>query len=273
MAITAEDVKKLRETTGLPLMDCKKALAASNGDFEGAIRWMRENGVKIQSGRSDRVTDFGRFGLFFNDKIGAMVELKCESAPVAQNEEFITLATDLAQQLATGPGATTGDQLLDQPSPSKRGSSLREQKDELFNRIREVFNVGRLVRFEGRCSGYLHLGSKVHGVLLQATGGTSEQLKDICLHIAAMKPDALSSADLDPNEVQKERDILRQAALKEGKPANIVDKMVEGRLKNYYADHALLDQAFVKDNTISVGKFAQQNGIKVERFAHWILGT
>jgi elongation factor Ts len=273
MAITAEDVKKLREKTGLPLMDCKKALAASNGDMDGAVRWMRENGLKIQSGRTDRVTDFGRFGLFFNDKVGAMVELKCESAPVAKNDDFIALANDLAKQLATGPGAPTGEQLLDQPSPSKRGATLREQKDELFNRIREVFNVGRVIRFEGRCSAYLHDKAKVHGVLLQAEGGSDEHVKDICLHIAAMSPDALSSADLDPQEVQKEREFLRQAALKEGKPENIVDKMVEGRLKNYYAEHALLDQAFVKDNTLSVGKFAQQNGIKILRFAHWILGS
>jgi len=273
MAITAEDVKKLREMTGLPLMDCKKALTASNGDMDGAVRWMRENGLKIQSGRSDRVTDFGRFGLFFNGKLGAMVELKCESAPVTQNDDFITLANDLAKQLATGPGAATGEELLNQPSPSKSGSTLREQKDELFNRIREVFNVGRIVRFEGRSGGYLHLGSKVHGVLVQAEGGTEEQVKDICLHIAAMSPAALSVAELDPQAVQKEREILRQAALKEGKPESIVDKMVEGRLKNFYAEQVLVEQPFVKDNTISVGKFAQQNGIKIVRFAHWILGS
>ncbi len=272
MAITAEDVKKLRERTGLPLMDCKKALTESGGDFDGAIRWLRENGKNIQSGRADRATEFGRFGLFFNDKVGAIVELKCESAPVAQNDEFVDLAQSLAQQLAEGPGAQTADELLDQPSPSKPGMSLREQKDDLFNRIREVFNVGRIARFDGPSAGYLHMGATVHGVLIEAEGGTEEQRKDICMHIAAMNPAALTKEELDPQEVENERKILREAALKEGKPENIVDKMVEGRLRNFYAERVLLEQPFAKENSITVGKFAEQNGIKVKRFVHWVLG-
>ncbi len=272
MAITAEDVKKLREKTGLPLMDCKKALLESKGDFDGAIRWLRENGVKIQSGRADRVTEFGRFGLHFDGKSGAMVEIKCESAPVTQNDEFIDLANALAKQLATGPGAATADELLAQPSPTKPGLTLKDQKDELFNRIREVFNVGRLVRFDGPSAGYLHMGSVVHGVLLNATGGNAEQLKDICMHIAAMSPGALTVAELDPQAVQNERSILREAALKEGKPEAIVDKMVEGRLKSFYAERVLLEQPFVKDNTMTVGKFAEQCGIKLQKFSHLVLG-
>lgn len=272
MAISAEDVKKLRERTGLPLMDCKKALGESNGDFEGAIRWLRENGKSIQSGRADRATEFGRFGLHFNDKVGAIVELKCESAPVAANEEFIALAQGLAQQLAAGSGAATADELLDQPSPTQSGSTLREQKDDLFNRIREVFNVGRMTRFDGPSAGYLHLGATVHGVLVEASGGSAEQLKDICMHIAAMSPGAVTKEELDPKEIEEERHVLREAALKEGKPENIVDKMVEGRLRNFYAERALLEQPFVKDNTLTVGKFAQQNGIQVKRFVHWVIG-
>jgi len=272
MAITAEEVKKLREKTGLPLMDCKKALTESSGDFDGAIRWLRENGVKIQTGRADRVTEFGRFGLFFNDSVGAMVELKCESAPVTQNDAFIALARDLAERLATGSGAASADDLLAQPSPGREGSTLKERKDELFNRIREVFNVGRMVRFDGRCAGYLHMGSVVHGVLVQATGGTPEQLKDICMHIAAMAPSALTVDELDRAVVDNERSILREAALKEGKPVNIVDKMVEGRLKTFYAERVLLEQPFVKDSAISVGAYAKQAGIVLRRFAHQVLG-
>ena len=105
-----------------------------------------------------RDTDFGRMGIFadLSAKTGAMVELKCESAPVAGHDEFVQLANDLAEQLATGPGAESADELLDQPSPSKPGMTLREQKDELFNRIREVFNIGRMIRFDGPCAGYSH---------------------------------------------------------------------------------------------------------------------
>ena len=169
VAISAAEVKSLRERTGLPMMDCKQALTECHGDAEAAVRWLRERGAQVLSKRSDRETAFGRFGIFasFDPPVGAMVELKCESSPVAQNEEFIQLANDLARQLATGPGAQTADELLDQPSPSKAGTTLRQQKDDLFNRIREVFNVGRMVRIDGPCGGYSHNAKTVAGVLVE----------------------------------------------------------------------------------------------------------
>ncbi len=201
-----------------------------------------------------------------------MVELKCESAPVTQNEEFIQLANDLARQLATGPGAQTADELLDQPSPSKPGMKLREQKDDLFNRIREVFNVGRLVRIDGPCGGYSHNATTVAGVLVEASGGSPEAAKDVCMHIAAMRPWALGREDVDPAEIEKEREILREAALKEGKPASIVDKMVEGRLRNFFAEKVLLEQQFVKGDKETVGKMAQRTGMTIKRFVHWEIG-
>jgi elongation factor Ts len=193
--ITAAQVKDLRERTGLPMMDCKKALSECDGDQQRAIQWLRERGAQVLSKRMDRETSFGRFGIYasFDPPVGAMVELKCESAPVTQNEEFVQLANDLAQQLATGPGAATGDELLAQPSPSKPGMTLGEQKDELFNRIREVFNVGRFERIEGACGSYSHNAATVAGVLLQVEGGTPELAKDVCMHIAAMRPTALTS--------------------------------------------------------------------------------
>lgn len=272
MAVTAEDVKKLREKTGLPMMDCKKALIETHGDFDAAIRWLREHGAKILGSRTDRVTEFGRFGIFYNDSVGAMVELKCESAPVAQNEEVVELADALARQLALGPGASTADELLDQPSPTRPGQTLRGHRDDVFNRIREVFNIGRFVRLEGRCCGYLHMGSRVHGVLIRADGGSAEALRDLCMHIAAMSPVALTVQGLDPQLVEAERQLLRETTLREGKPAQIVDKIVEGRLKNFYAERVLLEQPFVKDTALTVGKFAAQNGIQIHRFVHWILG-
>jgi elongation factor Ts len=256
------------------MMDCKQALTECSGDAEAAIRWLRERGAQVLNKRSDRETTFGRFGIFasFDPPIGAMVELKCESRPVTQNEEFIQLANDLARQLATGPGAQTADELLDQPSPSQAGTTLRQQKDDLFNRIREVFNVGRLVRIDGSCGGYSHNATTVAGVLVEAVGGSPELAKDVCMHVAAMRPLALSREEVDPAEIEKERSILREAALKEGKPANIVDKMVEGRLRNFFAEKALLEQPFVKGDKETVGKMAAQNGMTVKRFVHWEIG-
>jgi elongation factor Ts len=272
--ITAELVKKFREKTGLPLMDCKKALTECQGDEEAAIRWLRERGKKVMGGRLDRETAFGRFGLYVgaNQTTGAMVELKCESDPVAKNQEFIQLANDLAKQLAVGPGASTADELLNQPSPSKPGMTLGDQRNELMNRIREVFNIGRMTRVAGATGGYSHNSGTISGVLLGIKGGNDEAAKDVCMHIAAMRPIALKKEDVPADEVERERELLRADAAKEGKPANIVDKMVEGRLRNFFAEKALLEQPFVKDDSLTVGKYAQQHQMEITQFVHWELG-
>jgi elongation factor Ts len=272
--ITATAVKALRERTGLPMMDCKKALAECGGDEEAAVDWLRKQGLKTFEKRSGRETDFGRMGIFADLKAstGAMVELKCESAPVAGHEEFVQLANDLARQLAQGPGAATGEELLDQASPSKKGTTLREQRDELFNRIREVFQVGRTVRFDGPCAGYSHNAGTVSGVLLEVRGSDTEAARDICMHVAAMRPKALRVDDLDPVVVAREREVLTEAARKEGKPENIIGKMVEGRLRSFYAESVLLEQPFVKDDKQSVQQFAKSRGLEIVRFAHWELG-
>ncbi len=272
--ITAALVRELRDETGLPMMDCKKALAENGGDKDAAKDWLRKNGIAIAAKRSDRETTFGRFGIYagLDKKTGGIVELKCESAPVAGSEEFIHLANAMAEQLATGPGAKTADELLDQPYPGKAGKTLRDVKDDMFNRIREVFNVGRMQKFEGTCGGYSHNSGTVSGVLVQVEGGSDEAAKNVAMHAAAMRPAALGREDVDPTLVEKEREILRDAALKEGKPANIVDKMVEGRLKNFFAEKTLLEQPYVKENRISVSKYAEDNKMKVTKFVLWELG-
>jgi elongation factor Ts len=272
--ITAALVRELREETDLPMMDCKAALVEAGGDKEKAKDILRKKGLKIQEGRGGRETSFGRFGIHagLDKKTGAIVELKCESAPVAGNPEFIQLANDLAKQLATGPGAKSADELLDQTSPSQSGKTLRQVKDDMFNRMREVFNVGRMSRIDGTCGGYSHNSGTIHGVLVEVEGGTDEAAKDVSMHIAAMRPLAVRKEEVDAAVVAKEREILREAALAEGKPANIVDKMVEGRLKNFFADKVLLEQPFVKEQSQSVGQYAQSKGMKVKRFVHWELG-
>jgi elongation factor Ts len=272
--ITAAAVKALRESTGLPLMDCKKALTECEGNEEAAVQWLRERGLKVMGGKADRETAFGRFGIYsgLDKPIGAIVELKCESAPVAKNEDFVQLANDLAQQLATGPGASSADELLAQPSPSKPGKTLGDQRDELMNKIREVFKVGRLQRIAGATGGYSHNAGTIAGVLTGVKGGNDVAAKDVCMHVAAMRPAALNVETLDPAEVEKERHILREAALQEGKPENIVDKMVEGRIRSYFAERVLLEQPFVKEPKQSVGQYAQDNKMEITEFIHWVLG-
>src|SRR6478609_5912197 len=153
--ITAALVRELRDETGLPMMDCKQALVAAGGDKEKAKEEMRKKGIKLQEGRGGRETAFGRFGIYagLDKKAGAVVELKCESAPVAGSDEFVQLAQDLAQQLALNPQVKTADDLLALPSPIKPGKTLKDVKDDMFDRIREVFNLGRFARFDGTCGG------------------------------------------------------------------------------------------------------------------------
>lgn len=271
--ISASAVKAFREKTGLPLMDCKQALTEAEGDETKAIEILRKRGEKLDLKRGDREAAFGRFGIYvgLNQKAGAIVELKCESAPVTQNEEFLALSDGLAQALANNPVQTV-DELLALPSPSQPGKTLAEHRADLFNRIREKFEVGRFARFEGSTGGYSHNAGTVAGVLIGVEGGTEEAVKDVAMHIAAMRPAALSSDELDPATVEKERAFLRDAALAEGKPESIVDKMVEGRLRQYFAQHTLLDQPFVKDDKQTVGQFAKSNGMKIKQFVCFILG-
>lgn len=271
MTITAAAVKSLRERTGLPMMDCKEALKETGGDEEAAVDFLRTKGLKVQEKRAGRATTFGRFGLHVGaDKpAGAIVELQCESAPVTSNEEFVQLANDLAQVLAENSEVTTVDELLDKPSPSKSGQTLREVRDDMFNRIREVFNVGRFERVEGATGGYSHNSGTIAGVLVAVEGGNDELAKDVSMHIAAMRPNALSPDELDAEMVERERQVLRDAALAEGKPEQIVDKMVEGRMKNFFAERTLLAQPFVKDDKKSVGEIADDAGMKITRYIHW----
>jgi elongation factor Ts len=272
--ISAAAVKSLREKTGLPMMKCKEALQVSGGDEQAAIDWLRKDNIKVQESRIGRETSFGRMGLYadWEKGVGALVELLCESAPVAGNAEFVALANDMAKQLAQGKGAATADELLDQPSPSDTTLTLRERMLDLANRIREVFKVGRIARINGKSAGYVHHAGKTVGVLVEVSGGTPEAAKDVGMHVAAMRPQVLSKEDLNAAEVDKEREILSEAARKEGKPENIIGKMVEGRLRNFFAERVLLEQPFVKDDKRTVAKFAQDAGMKIVRYIHWELG-
>lgn len=273
--ITAAAVKALRERTGLPMMDCKRALQEASGDEEAAIEVLRKAGKKVLEKRAGKETSEGRIAVYasLDPGAGAIVELQCESAPVASNEAFVELANDLARQLATGPGASTPEDLLAQPSPSKTPKTLKDQFDELVNQIREAFRLKRLARIDAPCGGYVHHDGGT-GVLLQVEGGSAELAKDISMHITAMRPSCVSKEDLDPEAVAKEREILSEQARKEGKPEKIIEKMVEGRLREFYAQQCLLDQPYVKGagKNDTVAKVAKAAGMKVVRFYRWEVG-
>jgi elongation factor Ts len=273
--ITAAMVKALRDRTGLPMMECKQALIETGGDPEAAIEWLRKSGRKTMAGRLDRETSAGRIVVYVDPqtRVGAMLELFCETAPVANNEQFIRLAEELVRQLAVGPGAASAEELLAQPVPSNPSRTLHDLFEEVNLRIREVFRIGRMLRLNGVAAGYAHHDGTI-GVLLVAEGGDPALAKDICMHIAAMRPLVVSSDELDPERVQKEREILSEQARAEGRPENIIPKVVEGRLRAFFAECCLLDQPFVKgaSEKETVGDVVKKAGMKIARFVRWVLG-
>ena len=278
-AITAAAVMALREKTGLPMMECKKALAECGGDTEQAVDWLRKQGVKTQALRADRETSMGRLAIFtdLEKGVGAIIELKCESAPVAGSPDFKDFVNDIAKTLALGPGAASPEELLDQKSQAHPEKTLRELKDDLFNRMREVFELSRICRIDAPCGGYAHHdGSKAALVEIsgETTGSTAAEVaKDVAMHIVALSPQAIVKEDLDQKVVDKERDILTEAAKQEGKPDNIIQKMIEGRLRNFFSQCVLLEQPFVKDDKQSVGKLVKSAGLEVKRMEHWQIGS
>jgi elongation factor Ts len=275
--ITAAAVMALREKTGLPMMECKKALTECGGNTEQAVDWLRKQGIKTQSMRADRETSCGRLAVYADPAkgVGAIIELKCESPPVAGSDDFKALCNDVAKTLALGPGAKTPDELLAQKSQAHPDKTLGELKDDLFNRMREVFELSRIKRIDAPCGGYAHHdGSKA--ALVEVAGPKAaeagEVAKDISMHVVALAPAAIRKEDLDPAVVDKEREILSEAARTEGKPENIIAKMIEGRLRNFFATCVLLEQPFVKDDKQSVGQLAKAAGIEVKSVENWKLG-
>ena len=277
--ITAAAVMALREKTGLPMMECKKALQECGGNTDQAVEWLRKQGVKTQSMRADRETSCGRLAVYADAAkgVGTIIEFKCESPPVAGSPDFKDLANDIAKTLALGPGAKSPDELMAQKSLAHPDKTLGELKDDLFNRMREVFELSRIKRIDAACGGYAHHdGSKAALVEIAGNVGAAnagEVAKDIAMHVVALAPQAVRKEDLDPAVVEKEREILSEAARKEGKPENIIAKMIEGRLRNFFSQCVLLEQPFVKDDKQTVGQLAKAAGLEVKSVENWKLGA
>lgn len=273
--VTAAAVKALRDRTDLPMMNCKKALVQAEGDEEKAIEILREMSGKALGKRADNVTAEGRIFQWVaaDHSAAAMVEVQCESDPVARSEGFMTLGNDLLKQLAEGPGAATVDELLDQPSPSA-GKTLRAQHEETSNKILEKIVVARVCKLSGPVAGYVHHDGKT-AVLFQADGekADSETMRDVAMHIAALRPKVTVAEDLDPAEIKAERDRLTEEAKGSGKPDNIIDKIVDGRMKAYYVENGVLNlQPFAKDDTKTVSQALNEKNLTAKGFTLWSLG-
>lgn len=275
MAITAAQVMALRNKTGLGMMDCKKALTEADGNEELAVEILRKKGLaKMAEKMAERSTEEGIIAIVRKDGSLGMVELLCESAPVTTNEGFIQLANDIADVIASNPEFATTEELMAQKSPSC-DATLQGQLDELFNRIREVFRVKRFMKVDGLCSSYLHHDHK-SAVLLLLDAGDEELGRDVCMHIAAMKPQGLRAEDLDQNVIENERriqlELMNADPKNANKPAEIKEKIINGSMGKFLAGKCLLSQPFVKDPSVTVEQFAKQNGLNITKFVHWMLG-
>lgn len=276
-AITAQAVKELRDLTDLPMMDVKKALVDADGDQAKAIELLKERNKKVMLKRLENATSEGlvRVGVSDDGSVGAMVELQCESAPVAKADDFVFLADQLVKQLLKGSGATTPEELLAQPAPDRPGSKLSELLEEVIGKIREKMVVARVMRVNGPVGAYAHHDGKT-GVLFQAEGTQKNVpvLKDVAMHIAALKPQVTHPEELPADQVAAERSKLTAEAAASGKPANIVDKIVDGRMKTYYGETGVLTyQPFAKDQAKTVSQALAESGLKATKFTRWLLGN
>ncbi len=270
MVVTADSVKQLRERTGAGMMECKKALVEAQGDLEAAAEIMRKTGLTKADTRATRVAAEGRiaFAGSADGRSGVLVEVNCETDFVAREADFVAFA-EAAAAAALASGATSVEALLSAPA----GARLDERRRALVAKIGENVTVRRLQRVigSGILGSYLH-GTRI-GALVALSGGDLALARDLAMHVAAINPQYVDPAQVPAEQLAREREILVAQASTEGKPAAIVDKMVDGRVRKYLAAITLLGQPFVKDPDLSVEKLLQRSGARVEAFARLEVGA
>ncbi len=274
--ITAQDVNKLRTMTGAGMMDCKKALTEADGDFEKAIEILRKKGQKVSASRSDKEAKEGSVFIKVSDdkKEAVLIALNCETDFVAMNEEFQSLGKSLVET-AFAKKSESKEALLQ----VKVGDlTLAEKINELVGKIGEKLEVSEFVRMKGEAVvAYVHAGSKL-GVLVSLKGvngkDVTEAGKDVGMQIAAMNPVAVDEKSVDKSVIEKELEIAKAQIIAEGKPANMVEKIAQGKLQKFYKDNTLVHQVFVKDNSKTIAQYLDSvsKGLTVAEFKRVAIG-
>ncbi|HRP96259.1 MAG TPA: translation elongation factor Ts [Rhodocyclaceae bacterium] len=269
--ITASMVKELREKTDAPMMECKKALTEAAGDMAKAEEILRVKLGSKASKAASRVTAEGVVGTFVaaDGKLAAMVELNCETDFVAKNDDFLAFAASLAELVAKqNPADVAALSALE-----LGGQTVEAYRTALVGKIGENMAIRRFERVEaqGTIASYVHGGAKI-GVLVDLVGGDEALGKDLAMHIAASKPRALTAAEVPAELIETERRVASEKAAESGKPANIVEKMVEGAVQKFLKEVTLLGQPFVKDDKQTVEALLKSRGASVARFVLYIVG-
>ena len=272
MNITASMVKDLRTQTGAGMMDCKKELVEAEGDIAKAVDILREKGLSQAAKKASRVAAEGAVGSAVSEdgKTGTILEVNCETDFVGTNEDFRNLAASIADQiLAVNPADV--EALLDSEIDGKK---VRDLVTEAVAKIGENISVRRFVRYEsaeGKVYSYIHGGGKI-GVLVEMIGADDELGKDIAMQVAAANPSYLDRTQVSRAEIDHEKEVLAVEARNEGKPENIIEKMVIGRINKYYKEVCLVDQEFIKDGDLTISKLLKSKNASVVRFARYQLG-
>ncbi|HDF6404973.1 TPA: elongation factor Ts [Staphylococcus aureus] len=271
--ISAKLVKELREKTGAGMMDCKKALTETDGDIDKAIDYLREKGIAKAAKKADRIAAEGLVHVETKGNDAVIVEINSETDFVARNEGFQELVKEIANQVLDTK-AETVEALMETTLPN--GKSVDERIKEAISTIGEKLSVRRFAirtKTDNDAFGaYLHMGGRI-GVLTVVEGSTDEEAaRDVAMHIAAINPKYVSSEQVSEEEINHEREVLKQQALNEGKPENIVEKMVEGRLRKYLQEICAVDQDFVKNPGVTVEAFLKTKGGKLVDFVRYEVG-
>jgi elongation factor Ts len=274
MAITAKMVKELRDTTGAGMMDAKKALTETNGDMEAAIDWLRTKGLAKAAKKAGRTAAEGLIGVKVDNGVGVVVEVNSETDFVGKNAEFQEMVSGIT---AAAMNVADLDALL---NADMGGKPVSEVVSDKVATIGENMSVRRMAKIQGDVVGsYIHTaaadGMGRIGVLVALKGGNEEIAKQIAMHVAAHdpRPQSISEADLDPAAIEKEKQFLTEQARESGKPENIIENMIKGRIKKFYAEVTLVNQAFVMSaDGDSVGKFAADNGAEIIGFVRLEVG-
>ncbi|EOD8189081.1 translation elongation factor Ts [Staphylococcus aureus] len=271
--ISAKLVKELRKKTGAGMMDCKKALTETDGDIDKAIDYLREKGIAKAAKKADRIAAEGLVHVETKGNDTVIVEINSETDFVARNEGFQELVKEIANQVLDTK-AETVEALMETTLPN--GKSVDERIKEAISTIGEKLSVRRFAirtKTDNDAFGaYLHMGGRI-GVLTVVEGSTDEEAaRDVAMHIAAINPKYVSSEQVSEEEINHEREVLKQQALNEGKPENIVEKMVEGRLRKYLQEICAVDQDFVKNPDVTVEAFLKTKGGKLVDFVRYEVG-
>ena len=266
---TAKDVKELRERTGCGMMDCKKALTETNGDFDKAVDFLREKGLATAAKKASRIASEGLVDILVEGNVGAMVEINSETDFVAKNDDFKTFVRNIARQvIAVNPADV--DALLESKFIDDESITIKDLLTEKIAKIGENMNLRRFARYEGNVVGYVHAGGRI-GVMVKVDADMNDDAvaaaRDCAMQIAAINPLYKDRDSVPAEDVEKEKSIIT-AQIKEdpknaNKPDNIIEKMLGGKINKFFETNCLVEQAFVKDDSMSVGKYLESKGVKL----------